>query len=83
MNIKAQRILNKHLNSVKVADSNTHIINAMKEFAEEYHKEQLRIGGVSQLLGCQHSAVRVTGKDVGKCDDCGIKMTKNWRANCG
>ncbi len=50
---------------------------------DETITEQLRIAGVSQLLGCQHSAVLVTGKDVGKCADCGIEMTKNWQPNCG
>jgi hypothetical protein len=43
MNIKAQTILNKHLNGVEVGESNRHIINAMKEFASNYHKEQLSL----------------------------------------
>ena len=43
MNIKAQRILNKHLNNVEIGDANRYIINAMKEFASNYHKEQLSL----------------------------------------
>ena len=43
---KAQLILNKHLNGVEVGDSNKAIINAMKEFASNYHKEQLSLSGV-------------------------------------
>ena len=53
MNIKAQTILNKHLNGVEVGDSNRHIINAMKEFASNYHKEQLSLYDVvKSFCGC-------------------------------
>ena len=41
MNIDAQLILNKHLNNLEVGESNRHIINAMKEYASDYHKKQL------------------------------------------
>ena len=41
-----QIILNKHLNGVEVGNSNESMLNAMTEFAKQYHKEQLILSGV-------------------------------------
>ena len=54
MNIKAQRILNRHLNNVEIGDANRHIINAMKEFASNYHKEQLQRIGIRLVAKLKH-----------------------------
>ena len=45
-----QIILNKHLNGVEVGNSNESMLNAMTEFAKQYHKEQLNLSGVSQWV---------------------------------
>ena len=41
--MKKQIILNKHLNGVEIGDSNQAILNAMNEYAKQYHKQQLNL----------------------------------------
>lgn len=42
-----------------------------------------RINQQSEMLGCEHNVITITDRDEGKCDDCGIKMIRNWQPNCG
>ena len=67
MNIKAQIILNKHLNNIEIGDANRHIINAMKEFASNYHKEQLSLYDVVKSFCECGGEKRIDSK---YCDSC-------------
>jgi len=67
MNIEAQKILNKHLNGLDVGDSSNSIIHAMKEFASNYHKEQLNLYDVIKSFCECGSEKRI---DSRYCDTC-------------
>jgi len=70
-----QIILNKHLNGVEVGNSNESILNAMTEFAKQYHKEQLKLSGVSVTLPVHECKYYVNSDWTYLSCECGKRIT--------
>jgi hypothetical protein len=75
MNKKAQEILEKHLKESDKIGLNKCVINAMKEFAKDYHTEELTLNGVvASKCKCDAPLIRTGDKDSEYCGKCELDL---------